>query len=92
MDMTVAVKVVSGMTLTTVASCCCRGVRRAVMTGSTCIMLLGVRCIYKVNVIYCLGMTCITFRLERYLGRMILGRMSRKVARYSTVTLATIAS
>ena len=61
------------------------------MTGCTGIMLLNVRSIYKVSVIHRLGMTAATFCLQCYLGRMILRRMRRKVARYAAVTLTTVA-
>lgn len=90
MTMRMAVKVVSCMTLRTVACRSYRSIRCRVMTGCTGIMLLVVRRINKVSVINRHVVTADTFRLQRYLGCMILRRMSRKVARYAAVTLATV--
>ena len=87
MAMRMAVKIVSCMTLATVARRCYRSIRCRIMTGCTGIMLLGVRSIYKVSVINRLAMAAATFCLQRYLGRMILSCMRRKVARYAAMTL-----
>jgi hypothetical protein len=75
------------MTLRTVACRCCRNVGGRVMAGCTAVVLLVVCCIYKVSVINRLGMTAATFTLQRYLSRMVLRRMRRKVGSHSTVAL-----
>jgi hypothetical protein len=84
-------KVVAGMTLRAVSCQSYRSVGRCVMTGCTTVMLLVVGCIDKVGVIDCLGMAATTFCLQRYLGRMVLSCVSRKVARYTAMTLRTVA-
>ena len=79
------------MTLRTVAGQSYRGIRRRIMTGCTAVMLLVVRSIYKVSVIHRLAMTAAAFRLQCYLGRVVLRRMRRKVARYAAMTLRAVA-
>ena len=91
MSMNMAGKVVRGMTLAAITSRSCRGVRRAVVTGGTCIMLLIVSRINEVCIIHRLGMTRITLSLQRYLRCVILRRMCCKVAGYTAMTLRTVA-
>ena len=90
--MRMAAKVVSRMTLRTVASRCCWSICCCVMTGCTAVMFLVVRSIDKVRVIDRLGMTAAAFCLLRDLGRMILCHMCAEITGDTAVTLATITS
>ena len=88
--MRMAVKIVRRMTLAAIASRCDRSVGGRVMTTTTRIMFLVVGRVDEVGVIDGLGMTAAAFGLLRHLGRMVLGRMRRKVTDHTGMTLATI--
>ena len=90
MTMRMAVEVVRRMTLAAITGRCDRSVACRVMTGSTAVMLLVVRAIDKVGVIDGLGMTAVTFGLQRDQGGVVLGGVGAEVTGDTTVTRATV--
>ena len=90
MTMRMAVEVVRRMTLAAIASQGDSRVGGRVMTGAARIMLLDVRRVDEVRVIDGLGMTAVTFGLQRDQGGVVLGGVGAEVTGDTTVTRATV--